>query len=287
MSIVYLNGEFLAQADARISPMDRGFLYADGVYEVIPAYQGHLFRLDAHLDRLDRSLEGIRLANPLLRADWKHLLHELLRRNQGHDAYVYVQLTRGAYDARDHGFPAVVKPTVFAFVGKLPDISALMDENGVAAVTVPDLRWQRCDIKSIALLANVLARQSAIDACNGDAIFVRDGMALEGAASNLFLVKDGLVITPPKSHLLLHGITRDVVLELLAAKGIPYRERAIDAAELASADELWLTSTTREIRPVTRLNEQRIGTGRAGPIWRQVMQAFQDLKRSFCAGDTK
>lgn len=285
MSIVYLNGEYLPQADARISPMDRGFLYADGVYEVIPAYAGRLFTLDAHLDRLQRSLDAIQLKSPYSRERWRDLLNTLLTRNGGGERYVYLQVTRGSYASRDHAFPKVVTPTVFAFVGNLPSREQLLDPGGIAAATVPDLRWQRCDIKSIALLGNVLARQAAIDAGSDDAIFIRDGQASEGAASNLFLVKSGLVITPPKSHLLLHGITRDQVLALLRSLGIPCEERAIAASELAGADEIWLTSTTREVRPVTRIDGKPVGSGRAGPLWWQVMQAFQDLKRRFGAGE--
>ena len=278
MSIVYLNGEFLPMERAQVSVMDRGFIFGDGVYEVIPVYGGRLFRLEQHLQRLARSLKEIRLFNPLSGDQWRRCLQEVVQRNGAGDQSVYVQITRGVAP-RDHAFPEEVIPTVYVVSSPLKPLAAEWAEHGVAAVTLPDIRWQRCDIKAITLLPNILLRQQAIDQGAVEAILVRDGQVNEAAASNLFIVKAGELITPPKGPFLLPGITRDLVLELAAAHGIAHREAQITPQDLAVAEEVWLTSSTREILPVTRLDQRQVGNGKPGALWRKMMGLYQDYKQ--------
>ena len=279
MSIVYLNGKFLPIEQASVSVLDRGFIFGDGVYEVIPAYGGRLFRLEQHLERLARSLAAIRLNDPLTLAQWRQCLQELVTRNGDGDQSIYVQITRGAAP-RDHAFPKEVHPTVYAASSLLKPLPADLAEQGVGAITLNDIRWQRCDIKAITLLANILLRQQAIDQGAVEAILVRDGLVNEGAASNLFIVRQGVVVTPPKGPYLLPGITRDLILELAAANGISCREANISLTELETADEVWLTSSTREILPVTLLNGRPVGNGKTGVLWRRVMDVYQQYKKS-------
>jgi D-alanine transaminase len=281
--IVYLNGEYLPESEARISVLDRGFLFGDGVYEVVPVYGGRLFRLEQHLDRLQRSLEAVRITPPLDREGWTRMLTELLERNPGADRSVYLQVTRGVA-RRDHAFPADAVPTVFAMVSPISAPDPALFETGVAAVTVPDNRWGRCDIKAITLLANILARQQAVEAGATEAIMLRGGHATEGAASNLFVVGDGVLVTPPKDSSLLPGITRDLVVELAQAHGIPVMETPIPEAGLRAAEEIWLTSSTKEILPVTRLDGRAVGTGRPGPLWARMRDLYQVYKQQLRAG---
>ena len=280
MSKVYLNGEYLERDQARVSVFDRGFVFGDGVYEVIPAYGGRLFRFDAHMARLRASLAAIGLPEPLAPAAWREALAGLL---DGADQWVYLQVTRGPAP-RDHRFPDRVRPTVLAYAEPLaPPAPAVLAE-GVAAITVDDFRWSRCDVKSISLLANVLARQRAREAGVAEAILVRDGRVTEGAASNVFAVLDGELVTPPKGPHILPGITRDLVLELAREAGVPAREGPLDAARLAGAAELWLTSSTKEILPVTRLNGAPVGPGRPGPLFARLHEAFQAYKADYARG---
>jgi D-alanine transaminase len=283
MTTVYLNGTFEPLEEARISIMDRGFLFGDGVYEVIPAYGGRLFRLEPHLDRLQGSLDGIRLGNPLSRAAWRAVLEELLRRNRDpddprDDQSLYLQVTRGVAPKRDHAFPVPEQPTVLAMSNPIAPPSPELARHGMSAIRLPDSRWQHCHLKTITLLANVLSRQQALDAGAGEAILVRDGLANEGAASNLFVVSDGVLRTPPKSAKLLPGITRDLVLELAREHGIPCHEEDIPATDLESADEIWLTSSTREILPVTELDGNAVGDGRPGALWQRMTRLYQEYK---------
>lgn len=282
-AIVYLNGEFLPADSACVSILDRGFMFGDGVYEVIPAYGGRAFRLEQHLRRLDNSLTAIRLAPPMSHSDWRQRLEELIRRNGGGDLSVYLQVTRGRA-ARNHGFPDDTPPTVVAMCSPLAEIPAETLRNGVAAITCEDIRWKYCHIKAIALLPNVLLRQQALDAGAAEAILVRDGNATEGAASNIFVVKDGALITPPNGPYLLPGITRDLIIELARDAGLSCREAAIAAASLAEADEIWLTSSTREIIPVTRLDGEAVGDGRPGAVWRRLHTLFQQYKDTLRRG---
>ena len=276
---VWLNGAFLPLAEARVSPLDRGFLYGDGVYEIIPVYSRHPFRLQEHLQRLSASLSGIGLANPLDTAAWERVVRQLIETAPWEDQSIYLQVTRGADNKRDHAFPSPpVPPTHFAFSGPLRVPDAALRASGVAAITVADQRWQRCDLKVLSLLANVLARQEAVDAGCAEAILIRDGLVKEGAASNIFVVFDGCLLAPPKTHLMLPGITYDVILELAARHGIAHAVREIGEAELRRADEVWMTSSTKEILPITRLDGAPVGKGQPGPLAGQMWQHYQDFK---------
>lgn len=276
LSICFLNGDFVPLPDARISVMDRGFIFGDGVYEVIPVYNGRAFRLDQHLERLGNSLAGIRIANPLPLARWQGVINEIISRNGNGDQSVYVQVTRGVAP-RDHAFPVPTVPTVFVTSTPLkkptPEMLA-----GIAAITLDDIRWQYCHIKAITLLPNILLRQQAVDAGCVEAILVKDGDVTEGAASNVFIVVGATLVTPPKGPDLLPGITRDVVLELARADGIRCEERAIRDTEMRNADEIWLTSSTREILAVTTLDGRPIGGGRPGAMWKRVLALYQQFK---------
>ncbi len=282
MATVFLNGEYLPAEQATISPLDRGFIFGDGVYEVIPAYGRRLFRLGEHLQRLEHSLAGVRIAQPHDEAAWTRILDGLVARHDAPDQSIYLQITRGVA-RRDHAFPRDVRPTVFAMSTPLAPIADAIRRDGVAAITLRDTRWENCHLKTISLLPNILLRQQALDAGAAEAILIRDGEVTEGAASNLFIVHDGVVMTPPKGPRLLPGITRDLVLELAEAHGIEFRETSITPARLAVADEVWLTSSTREILPVTRLDGNAIGDGRPGPMWQTMIALYQDYKRAWGA----
>jgi len=277
-TLVYLNGRFLPRAQACVPVMDRGFLFGDSVYEVIPVYGGYLFRLEHHLARLDNSLAGIRMANPLSHDAWRAMLRELVGQRPGADQSVYLQVTRGPADKRDHAIPDATEPTVFAMAVPLAPIDPVVAERGIAAITLEDNRWLRCDIKATTLLANVLARQEAKEHEALEAILLRDGLAVEGAASNLFVVSGGRLATPPKSRHLLPGITRDLVIELAQANAIDCVEKDVPVALLEKADEVWLTSSTREVMPVTRLDGRPLGDGRPGPLWRRMNDLYQAYK---------
>jgi D-alanine transaminase len=281
--LVYLNGAFLPPERAQVSCFDRGFVFADGVYEVIPAYGGRLFRLPQHLARLDNSLAGIRLANPLAARDWQAIFTRLLEAAGTADQSVYLQVTRGPAE-RDHAFPKLVSPTVFAYSQPLKYPEPAQLAAGVSTVTVPDIRWQRCDIKAIALLPNVLMRQQATEQGAAEAILIRDGRMMEGSASNIFLVLKGVLVTPPKGPFILPGVTRDLALELARAHGLAYEERAVTEAELRGADELMLSSSTKELLPITRLDGKPVGNGKPGPLHARLHALYQDYIRDFRAG---
>jgi len=285
MSTVYLNGAFLPIEQACVSVMDRGFLFGDGVYEVIPAYGGRLFRFPHHLQRLQNSLEGIRLANPCGDAQWQSILTELLERNREgagdhNDQSVYLQVTRGSAPKRDHSFPEQVTPTVFAMSTPIAEPDPNIEAHGVAAVTLDDIRWQMCNIKAITLLPNVLLRQQATEQSSAEALLVKDGLVIEGSASNVFVIKDGLIQTPPNGPLMLPGITRDLVLELAAEHGLRCSENDVPDTALRDADEIWITSSTREIIPVTRLDGRPVGTGLPGPVWKTIIGFYRNYKEA-------
>jgi D-alanine transaminase len=284
MSTAYLNGVFLPLEQAQIPVLDRGFLFGDGVYEVIPVYGGKLFRLEHHLRRLQNSLDAIRIGNPLADEEWTALLTRLIADSEGHEQTVYLQVTRGAPPRRDHAFPADTPPTVFATCTPCPVSHNIDNEPGVTAITLTDIRWQHCNVKAITLLPNILLRQQAIDAGASEAILIRGGYAVEGAASNIFVVRHGVVTTPPKSAALLPGVTRDLVLELAPANGIPCQEVDITVRELAGAEEIWLTSSSREISPVVRLDDQTVGDGKPGPAWHRMIRYYQDYKEAVRLG---
>ena len=275
MSVVFLNGEFVPQDEARVSVNDRGFVLADGIYEVTPAYRGTFFRLGEHLSRMRAGLKALRIGfDPSALPD---IHEELLERNglAGEPvSYVYVQVTRGVAP-RTHAFPKQpVPPTVYAFANRFERPDRDTWERGFEAVTVPDRRWTRVDIKSIALLPNALAQQAAVDAGAQHAILVRDGVAIEGAHSNFFAVLDGTVVTHPKSNLILPGITRDLVLDLARQAGLPTEEAPIQLEDLERADELFFTGTTTEVSPCVRVDGRPIGDGTVGAVSRTLYDAF-------------
>jgi D-alanine transaminase len=277
LPICYLNGEYLPLREARISPLDRGFLFADSVYEVLPVFGGRMFRFREHFDRLARSLDEIRLPQPHTHGQWLELLQELIRRNGNVEMYVYVQVTRGMEYGRNHAFPAQVTPGVFAMAAPLPAMTDDIRTNGWAAITVEDFRWGRCDIKATGLLANVLMKQRAADAGAQEAIIVRDGDVLEGASTSIFVVNDGKISTPPNSNRILPGTTRDAALEL-ANGTLPVEIRRIKLEELRSAAEVWLSASTRDVVPVTRIDGRPVGSGKPGPLWTRMNRSFDDLR---------
>lgn len=277
--IVYLNGEFMPLENARIPVLDRGFIFGDGVYEVIPVYSRHPFRLPEHLARLRRSHDSIRLKNPLSDAEWTRLVQDLVARNAGDDQSIYLQVTRGVAK-RDHAFPKDAKPTIFAMSSALVTPSRDAIENGVAAITAVDYRWLKCDVKSISLLGNCLLRQAAADAGAVEVVLFRDGSLTEGSSSNVFVVKNGTLLVPPKNHLILPGITYDVVLELAQAHALQHEIRPVAELEVRSADEIWVTSSTKEVLAVTTLDGKPVGAGKPGAVFRRMHQLYQDFKRT-------
>lgn len=278
---IYLNGQYLPIEEAKVSVLDRGFIFGDGVYEVIPVYSRLPFRLEEHLKRLQHSMDGIRLANPHSVDKWSEILTEVIARNESNDQYLYLHITRGVA-RRDHAFPTPpVPPTVFVMSSPLPAPAAALLESGVCAVTAQDNRWLRCDIKAISLLPNVLLRQMAVDAGCAETILIRNNDFLtEGAASNIFVVKNGILLAPPKDHLMLPGITYDVILEIAKANGIPHEVRKITVAEVFDADELLLTSSTREVMAITHLDGKPVGKATPGPMFNKIYSLYQDFKHN-------
>ena len=275
----YLNGEFVALREARISPLDRGFLFGDSVYEVVPVFAGRLFLFKEHFDRLARSLGEIRIENPHDNEGWLAIVEQLIARNGGGDMYVYVQVSRGAEYGRNHAFPVpAVKPTVFAMSSPLPVFTEALRTTGLSAITVEDFRWGRCDIKSTALLANVLMKQQAADAGANEAIIVRDGEVLEGSSTSVFVIKGGVVATPPNSHRILPGTTRDAAIAI-AKERAKVEIRKITLDELRKADEVWISAATRDVLPITRVDGAPIGTGKPGPVWAEVSQGFVRVRQ--------
>jgi D-alanine transaminase len=274
----YLNGCFLPIEEASIPVLDRGFIYGDGVYEVIPVYGREPFHLDRHLARLARSLASVRIANPHDAAAWETLIRTLIGHHAGTEQSIYLQVTRGVAK-RDHAFPKDTPPTVFMMSNPLVTPSPALVASGVAAVTATDNRWFRCDVKSTSLLANVLLRQFAVDHGGAEAVLLRDGFLTEGSSSNIFVVRDGVVATPARSHLMLTGITLDVVANVAAAGGIPFEMRDVHESEVRNADELWLASSTREVLAITTLDGRPVGNGAPGPMFHRLYRLFQDHKR--------
>ena len=279
LPVSYLNGAFVPLSEARISPLDRGFLYSDGVYEVMPVYGGRPFRFEAHAARLARSLAAIRMQDPHTRSEWRNLLSSLITRNGGGDQYVYWQVTRGAELGRNHAPLPQIPRTVFAFCAPLPLTPAAILEDGVECVTAPDTRWAHCDIKSVSLLANVLLRQLAVDAGAAETILLRDGELMEASASAVHVVVNGVIVSPPNSHRILPSTTRSAMEEVADAAGVKYESRPVSEAQLRTAQEIWLSAATREVQPVTRLDGKPVGTGKPGPVWRRVYEQWQRHKR--------
>lgn len=277
--LVYLNGEYLPLSEAKVSVLDRGFIFGDGVYEVIPAYGGKALRFEHHMQRLQNSLDAIRITNPLSNSQWLEIIDKLIAATGKMDQYIYLHVTRGVA-SRDHRFPDETAPTVFVMNSVLHPVDSDLLKNGIAAVTLDDIRWQYCNIKAIALLPNILLRQQAVDNDASEAILIRNGNMTEGAASNVFIVNSGVIKTPPKDQQLLPGITRDLVVELAKTHSMPVEEVAISEKEFLAADEIWLTSSTKEILPVTKINEQQVGNGKPGPVWQDMFQKYQDYKET-------
>jgi D-alanine transaminase len=275
--MIYLNGEFMPIEQAKIPVLDRGFIFGDGVYELVPVYSRHPFRLPEHLRRLQASLDGIKLANPHDDPTWTRLIGRLVELNEAQDQSLYLHITRGPA-RRDHAFPKDVTPTVFMMSNPLTTPPRQQVSEGVRAITAVDNRWLRCDIKTIALLPNVLLRQQAVEAGCAEAVLLREGFMTEGAASNIFVVSNDVLLAPPKNHLMLPGITYDVVLELARANGIRHEVREIPEAQLRGAQEIWLTSSTKEVLAITRLDGNPVGTGTPGPLFARMYALYQDYK---------
>jgi D-alanine transaminase len=275
--IGFVNGRFRPLAETVVSVEDRGFQFGDGVYEVIRTYGGLPFQLQAHLERLERSARAVELAPPFDLEGWASHVAEGLRRAAYPESKVYIQLTRGAAP-REHAFPASASPTAVLTVRELRPLDPALGQRGVAVITVEDLRWGRCDVKSLNLLPNVLARQQAQRAGVFEALFVGQGRVYEGATSNLFLVRDGTLVTPQEGSRILSGVTRAVVLELARKEGMPIEERSVPVAELAQADEVFLTGTTIEIIPVVSVSGKTVAAGKPGPLTIRLMSRFE----AFC-----
>jgi D-alanine transaminase len=279
LPICYLNGDYLPLTEARVSPLDRGFLFGDAVYEVLPVYAARPFRLREHLDRLNRSLAGIRMPAPLTHAQWAQVCLELVSRNSGGDLYLYIQVTRGAEFGRNHAWTADLSPTLFAYATALEPLSSPILERGVSAITAEDTRWARRDIKSTALLANVLLKKLSADAGAYETIMLEHGELTEGSSTTVHVIKNGEIRTPPNGHHILPGTTREVVMELAARLSVPSRSVAVPEAQLRAADEIWLALSTRGILPVTMLDGNPVADGAPGPLFRRLHQAFDSYTR--------
>jgi D-alanine transaminase len=278
MSEVYLNGGFVALERATVSVLDRGFLFGDGVYEVIPSYGGYFLGLEPHLDRLEDSLGAIRLDNPLTRGQWRQILRRLIGPPPAADQYVYLQVTRGAPPERDHLCPSGIPPTVFAMARPIKPRAPEVATQGITCVTRPDPRWSRCEIKAISLLAAVLMRREAQDEDALETVMIRDGLVTEGSSTNVFVISDDTIATPAKGHQILSGITRELALSLARTAGMDFIEGPVRAETLRGADEIWLSSSTREVLPVTRLDGEPVGRGGPGPLWRRMDALYQEFK---------
>jgi D-alanine transaminase len=278
LPVAWFNGAFMPFGDVRISPLDRAFLFGDAIYEVIPVFAGRAFLLGAHLDRLERSLQALRIRNPETRESWTRIITGLIERNGGGYLAIYLQVSRGADTGRDHVFPGPdVAPTVFGMASVIPEPHP--DQQGIRAITVPDQRWGRCDIKSTALLANVLARQAAREADAGEALLMRNGELSEGSGSSVLIVEQGRLVRRPGGPEILPGTTTDAVLAAAFALGIGYSDEPIPEQRLRGADEIWIAAATRGVVPVVQLDGRPVGTGAPGPVWRKVARAFEALKR--------
>jgi D-alanine transaminase len=276
--MVFLNGKFMPLEQARVPVLDRGFIFGDGVYELVPVYSRIPFRLDEHLARLERSLAAVRIRNPYSRAEWRDIILQLVAKQPFEDQGVYFQVTRGVAK-RDHAFPKDAAPTVFLMSNPLVTPPQALVESGAAAVTAVDDRWMHCDIKSISLIGNCLLRQVSADAGAVETILFRDGKLTEASASNVFMVKGGVILSPPKSNLILPGITFDVVAEIAQGAGLPLEYRAVAEAEVRGADEIWVTSSSKEVLAIVTLDGKPVGDGKPGPVFRRMHGLYQEFKQ--------
>ena len=276
--MVFLNGQFLPLEEARVPVLDRGFIFGDGVYELVPVYSRVAFRLDEHLARLERSLAQTRIRNPYSRAQWRDIIYRLVDAQAFDDQGVYFQVTRGVAK-RDHAFPKDAEPTVFMMANPLVTPPSEVVQRGASAVSAHDNRWLRCDIKSISLIGNCLLRQLSAEQGAVETVLFRDGKLTEASASNVFVVKHGVILSPEKTHLILPGITYDVVCELARANGLPLEFRDVAEAEVRGADEIWVTSSSKEVLPVVSLDGHRVGEGRPGPVFARMYLLYQEFKQ--------
>ena len=276
--MVFLNGKFMPIEEARVPVLDRGFIFGDGVYELIPVYSRVPFRMDEHLARLERSLAAVRIRNPYSRAEWRDIILQLVAKQSFEDQGVYFQVTRGVA-RRDHAFPKDAVPTVFVMSNPLVNPPRELVEGGAAAVSAVDDRWQHCDIKSISLIGNCLLRQVSADAGAVETILFRDGNLTEASASNVFVVKGGVILSPPKSNLILPGITYDVIAEIAHAGGLTLEYRNIAEAEVRGADEIWVTSSSKEVLAIVTLDGRPVADGKPGPVFRRVHALYQEFKQ--------
>ncbi len=276
--MAYLNGDYLPLEECKVSVLDRGFIFGDAIYELIPVYNSKPFYLEAHLKRLVRSLDQIQISNPHSNDAWKHIISNLIEQSGLTRLSVYLQVTRGVAK-RDHAYPANTSPTVFGMTNEWPAVNPDMYKKGLAVVTAEDMRWGRCDIKVTSLLANVMSKQQAVESNTDEVILIRDGYVLEGSATNVFIVKDGQVMSAPKNNLILPGVTRDVVVEILNENNIPLLEQAPTQAQLTDADEVWITSSTKECAPVIIVDGKPVGNGKLGELWGKVFNLYQQRKK--------
>jgi D-alanine transaminase len=276
--MVFLNGRFLPIEEATVPVLDRGFIFGDGVYELVPVYSRVPFRLDEHLARLERSLAEVKIRNPYTRAQWRDIIYRLIDGQTFEDQGIYFQVTRGVAK-RDHAFPKDAEPTVFMMANPLVTPPRELVQKGAMAVTAQDNRWLRCDIKSISLVGNCLLRQVSAEAGAAETILFRDGKLTEASASNVFVVKGGVILSPSKGNLILPGITYDVVTELAQANRLPLEFRDVTEKEVRTADEIWVTSSSKEVLPIVTLDGARVGDGRPGPVFARMYQLYQEFKQ--------
>lgn len=277
-ALVYLNGDFTPLSEAKISVLDRGFIFGDGIYEVIPVYARTMFRADEHLARLFRSLAAIGITNPHTKSGWTDLIQQVIKQHPSDDQMVYLQVTRGVAK-RAHAFPAEATPTVFIMSNPLVLPDELRRKEGVACVSMEDKRWLHCEIKSVSLLGSVLAAQYAAEHDAIEAIQFRDDFLTEGSSSNVWIVKDGVLMAPPKDNLILEGIRYGLLEEICTSLHIPFTARKITRVEVFAADEVLLTSASKEVLPVVSIDGKMIGTGKPGPVFNQLYAAYQQWKK--------
>ncbi len=285
LSIVYLNGQYIPLEQASVSVLDRGFLFGDGIYEVIPFFAGRLFRFHEHIVRLQRSLQEVGIIINKSEDEWQSLIHEVVKKNHIPHGSVYLQITRGIDDTRQHLFSDNMSATIFAMVSELPPEKNHDQEKGIHVMSMQDFRWKRCDIKATTLLANCMAKQEAKRKQCDEVIFINEGYAVEGASSNLFIVKNDIIKTPPESECILTGVTRNLVIELTQKQDLQCQEDHVTLNDVYQADEVWLTSSTKEIRPVIQVDEQVIGKGVPGNLWKKAMMLYTDFKHSLYRGE--